>query len=363
MCNSKGADIAIMCDSKGADMLRIFTTGRAAARDANWASLLFSSTPISGIFIKRPVRIYFIFASLLTLFLVFGPDGAFGKMVSRNVFTATHFRFRVWKVREGDASALDPVGLGTQWGFAALGLRRDGCVLKARGVQEARGAHVYLSFDEPVTANGFSFRTLPSAYSQNLDAIGFDLAYCQNNQNLAALLPWQCPEDKWRVVGSSDCRFSVYSMSCYPVPNWIFKTALSRDFTHLFDLSGPWYNGLCNVMRNVTSCVGFIGACVWSVLGKLHRARVHLGLVTFVFNGFVNGVLLGFAHLLNGPHPVVGWLPLISGVTYMYLGCVIVWQVYIYMIVCVYMYIFTCMCLCIYAYIYVNIYKYTYIYA
>ena len=330
-------------------------------RDANWASLLFSSTPISGTFVKWPVRIYFIIVGLLALFQVFGPDGTFGVMLSHNVFTATHFRVRVWKVREGDVSALDPVGLGTQWGFAAFGLTRDGCALKTRGAQEARGAHLYLSFDEQVTANGFSFRTLPSAYSQNLDAVGFDVAYCQNNRDLPALLPWQCPEDKWRRVGSSDCRFSVFHMFCYPVPNWIFKTAHSRGYTHFFDLSGPWYNRFCHVLRNVTSGVGFIGACGWSVLGKLHHARVHLGLVTFVFNGLVNGVLLGCAHLLNGPHPVVGWMPLIAGFTYIYLGGVIVWQVYMYVCVCVYIYICICIYMYIYVYIYVRIYIHIYV--
>ena len=310
-----------------ADVLRIFTTGHAAVRNANWASLLFSTTPISGAFSKWPVRIYFMLVSLLLLFQVFGPDGIFGLMLSRNTFTGTHFRLHVWKLREADASALDPAGLGTQWGMGALGLARDGCALEVRGAQEARGSHLYLSFDEQVTANGFSFLTLPSANSQNLDAVGFDLAYCQNDGDIAVLLPWQCPEDKWRVVGSSDCRFSLYSMSCYPVPNWIFKTALSRDYMHSFDLSGPWYHGLCNVLRHLISCVGFISACGWSVLGELNRARVHLGIVTFVLNGLVNGVLLGCAHLLNGPHPTVGWLPLITGVNYIYIGCTIVWQV------------------------------------
>ena len=267
--------------------------------------------------------------SLLLLFQIFGPDGIFGLMFSRNTFTATHFRLHVWKVREADASALDPAGLGTQWGMGALGLARDGCALKERGAQEARGSKLYLSFDEHVTANGFSFRTLPSTNSQNLDAVGFDFAYCQSDGDIPVLLPWQCPADKWQVVGSSDCRFSVFAMSCYPVPNWIFNTALSRDYMHSFDLSGPWYHGLCNVLRHLTSCVGFIGACVWSVMGKLNRARVHLGVVTFVLNGLVNGVLLGCAHLLNGPHPAVGWMPLITGVTMTCVGCVIVWQVFL----------------------------------
>jgi len=274
------------------------------------------------------MQIYVLAVGLVLLYVVFGLNGSFGLMMSRNSFTGTHFRLSVWKLREADASTLDPAGLGTQWGVGALGLTRDGCALNARGAQEARGAHLYLSFDAQVTANGFSFRTLPSAHSQILDAVGFDLAYCQNDPKIPVLLPLQCPEDKWRVVGSSDCRFGSNTMSCYPVPNWIFKTALSRDHVHSFDLSGPWYHGLCTVLWRLIPGVGNIVAFMWSVQGKLHRARVHFGLISFVFNGFAH-VLLGCAHLLNGPHPAVGWLPLIFGFMFIYLGCVIVWQVYI----------------------------------
>lgn len=313
--------------------MRFFAAGRAAVHTANWASLLFSSTPISGAFSKLPVRIYFIVVSLLVLYQVFGPSGTLSFMLSRNSFTATHFRLRVWKVREADASVLDPAGLGTKWGLAALALTRDGCALDVdlkSSTQEARSGLLYLSFDKQVTANGFSFRTLPSVDSQKLDAVGFELAYCQNLGESASvapvLLPWQCPDNKWVVVGSSDCRLSVYTMSCYPVPNWIFNTSLSRDYVHTFDLSGPWYHGLCNVLRHLLIIAGFIGACVWSVLGNLQHARVHFGIVTFALNGMVNGVLLGCAHLVNGAHPAIGWMPLIAGVAYIYLGCVIVWQ-------------------------------------
>jgi len=115
-------------------------------------------------------------------------------------------------------------------------------------------------------------------------------------------------------------------MTCHPVPNWIFKTALSRDYVHSFDLNGPWYHGLSVALRPLIQGVGFVGACVWSVLGKFHRARVHLGLITYVLNGSINGVLMGCAHLLNGPHPAVGWLPLILGVFSTYMGYTIVWQ-------------------------------------
>ena len=323
-------------------------------RNANWASLLFSTTPISGAFSRWPMRIYVLALGFALLFVVFGPDGKFGLMLSRNSFTGTHFRLSVWKLREADASALDPAGLGTNWGVGALGLMRDGCALNARGVQEARGAHLYLSFDEQVTANGFSFRTLPRAHSQILDAVGFDLAYCHNDREIPVLLPLQCPEDKWRVVGSSDCRFGI-SMTCYPVPNWIFKTALSRDYVHSFDLSGPWYHGLCTVLWRLIPGVGNIAACTWSVLGKLHRARVHFGLISFVLNGVVL-VLLGCAHLFNGPHPAVGWLPLIIGFMFIYLGSIIVWQVSKYECKCIYIYIHT------YIYIYIHIYMNIYIY-
>lgn len=203
--------------SYGGDVLTVaLTEGRVASRNANWASLLFSTTPIAGAFSKWPVRIYFIIVSLLALYQVFTPSGSLSILMSKNSFTASHFRLSVWQLREADVSSLSSQesGLGSTWGVSALGLTLNACALDLQ-TSSARGAHLYLSFEEQVTANGFSFRTLSSADSLKFDAVGFDMAYCDD---ASALEPWQCPEEKWLVVGSSDCRFRrACSTSLVPV--------------------------------------------------------------------------------------------------------------------------------------------------
>jgi len=97
------------------------------------------------------------------------------RLQTHNRFTSSHVRFSATRLRgaaaSSDVSPLPP----TIPGVASFGLMNDGCALELQSPSEVlvKDSSMYLSFRGPVTANGFSVRTLAGNNTEMLDAVVF----------------------------------------------------------------------------------------------------------------------------------------------------------------------------------------------
>ena len=160
------------CSGRGNSMEFSLIEGILPTLSAHWASLLFSSRPITLALHKWQYR--------LVIFCCGGYMIYFGAIVllrlqTHNRFTSSHVRFSATRLRgaaaSSDVSPLPP----TIPGVASFGLMNDGCALELQSPSEVlvKDSSMYLSFRGPVTANGFSVRTLAGNNTEMLDAVVF----------------------------------------------------------------------------------------------------------------------------------------------------------------------------------------------
>jgi len=96
----------------------------------------------------------------------------------------------------------------------------------------------HVSFGRRIKANGYSFRTLAQPDMQHLDAVGFTVAVCAPKTSfpsLSSLL--DCREEDWKVIASSRCLWTIYSLNCINVKDGLYDTSLVRSFhlTYMFN--------------------------------------------------------------------------------------------------------------------------------
>jgi len=171
-----------------------------------------------------------------------------------------------------------------------------------------------------VTGNGFSVRTLAGNNTEMLDAVVFTLAYCATVQAVGdasaevpgVTLPLACKEEDWKVVTSSKCLWTMYSTKCVEVDGGEFDTSKIRDFEHVFNLEINWFYAFSLLLRVGLVVVGNCGTVVLAVAGRVQTARRFLGMVVYVMNGIVNGVIMGFmmASQENGAGPIAAIYPI-----------------------------------------------------
>jgi len=291
---------------KGDTYQRMKMAGRKQYTTANWASLLFSTTPLTSGLATLSVRFFMLVAGVVFLVLCVGPGGHMTGISTQNAFEARHVRFQSLLRRNGH----DVVGPGV----GDFGLMRDGCELPLHSATVVfTGTQVYLSFSDAGgggRVTGFWFKTLAAPESQGLDSVSFVLSYCRDR---GAGVPEDCAETDWVAVGSSKCLFHIYDTSCYIIPNGIYHTSLNRNHTHIIDLRGPWYQQLTNALRYLFAALGLCGGSALA-FKDLRMAKTFLLSVTFVCNGLINGVVCGIAYLFEDEA--------LGGFLYLYAGCV-----------------------------------------
>jgi len=157
------------CSERGDSMEFRLKEGSLPTLSAHWASLLFSSRPFTLAFHKWQYRVVIFCCGCYMLY--------FGAIVllrlqTHNKFTSPLVRFSATRLR-GSASSSDAAP--TVPGVASIGLMSHGCAFQSQSPPEmlVKDSSIYLSFRDPVTANGFVFRTLAGNNTEMLDAVVF----------------------------------------------------------------------------------------------------------------------------------------------------------------------------------------------
>ena len=302
------------CSWPGDALHRKLYDCKAGFASAGWASIFFSSNPITSSFAKWQFRVINLFCGLACMFQLLKPGGLVDEMSTNNFVSARHFRFAVTQPRHGINNTIMSPGIGT------LSLMRDGCPLPADDTLLAvQDASAYLSVRqdaEPVSVNGFAFRT---AGDEAFDPVGFEFSACKN---ISVINPIDC--DKWSVVGSSECLFGAYSLRCFVVKNGIFATSTARNVLHQFDLRSPLWHSLHVILRLLFISLGMVGSSIIGYYGYLHTARRFYAWVIFFGNGLINGFPLAIGHFVQyaGTNQAwTGFYPLFGAIIFgLYLG-------------------------------------------
>jgi len=163
------------CSERGDSMEFCLIEGILPTRSAHWASLLFSSRPIT---LALHTRKYQIAVFLCGCYMIYFGTTVWLFLQTQNRFTSSHVRFSATRLRGAAASSELSLLPPTIPGVASIGLMLDGCALELQSEMPpphmlVENSSMYLSYRSPVTANGFSVRTLAGNNTEMLDAVVF----------------------------------------------------------------------------------------------------------------------------------------------------------------------------------------------
>ena len=308
------------CLSHGVHLSEKLNKGSSeAGLSAHWASLLFSSNPITLALHKWQYKLL-IFVCGVAMFL---QEAYLWASVNSNTFKASRVRFTATHQRAASAlTAADvasanaaPTKAGAP-GVQSFGLLYNGCPLAMDAASVwTEGASMMVSFPHEVEANGFYFRTSADAGSEYLDPIGFKVMVS------SCLEPKGCAQQDWTVVGSSRCLWTIYSIRCLPVEDGLFETPVERNLEHFTDLRIS-NNQLVVILLNKLNCfIGCWGCTLLAMFGHYHAGRRFLALVTYFVNGILCMTLLPALMLANNAEPIQTIYPVVGGIAGLIIGC------------------------------------------
>jgi len=276
--------LRLKCIQSGDAKAHSLFEGVLATLSASWASLFFSSQPITLAFHTWEYKLVTFMSGA---YMIYCCGQTLTKLESNNVFSAEHMRLTTSRFRgalHGNISA----GVSSA-GVQSLGVLYDGCPLEIKHDTLVKDSSHYVSFGRQITGNGFSFRTLAQPGTQQFDAVAFTVAVCDTNSLRALGSPLDCAEDDWKVVGSSRCIWTIYDPKCTNVKDAIYDTSLVRNFKHRISLTPSWFRMHCLVARALYVAIGCWGAVILALMGHQGAARRFWALVSLVLNGIVNG--------------------------------------------------------------------------
>jgi len=282
------------CSRPGDYFHRRSWNGQEGARRADWVSIIFSSSPFTLAYSKWQFKLLVFALSCTSGTMLLRPEhGLIDQFLAENRVTGRHFRFEATELRAGKGVPASEVAIG------ALSLMDNGCKVSALESNVAQqGAVLHLSGrnGKAISANGFAFHTSSAPSDVDRDPVGFDFSFCSD---LSAATPADCPSEKWHVVGSAECLFTVHSLQCFPVKAGKFATSLERGVEHVFDLRAPPWHNFCVIGRLGCESLGFFSSFALAAFGHLHTARVFGAIMVFLLNGVVNGVVYAVVNWMN----------------------------------------------------------------
>eukprot|EP00960_Hanusia_phi_P077632 768720-Hanusia_phi.AAC.1 len=200
---------------------------------ADISSIMFSTAPIRLGSQKLTLQLFLLFHVSILIWRMLNPYGLVHQAQAEKSFRSYHLRFTTLRDREGK-TPMEP-------GIASLGLLHNGYMLNCSKTKlQTRSNSLYASFEDPVVANGWFFRTQSQGGTEQSDAVLFLLQY----SSVPSEAPWSLPSSAWELYGGPECHWKMYSARCHPVARKEYNTSRTRNYTHMFDHRSPWFHTL-----------------------------------------------------------------------------------------------------------------------